>query len=931
MGITQMFKRMNGTLRRIISVAAAISMAFSLVMLSPVMSKADVNEPLSVRLELRKFCNQNDNTFKGSIDWEIEYKDSKPNTYGFFADSEYTNFSDSDEDGWSNCWAYLYETLVPGDVVTFIFKPIEGYELGLFNTFGTSEEIISRSENKVTVVITEGVSDYHIEAEIEKKGGNNPGGNEPGGQPSKSFVSFEGDTETILMEDGEFTDAYENLNEVKEGKIRIEKDGEWARVYIKNLGNKNDERPSSIWFGGDISLIVEGENYFNCVNLKDKTRVEVDGWVRDKDGNPPQLNVAHGFVCPSGTANELRFSGQVLVNIGTKETPTADAFYNINRVDIRNYEFHNREWKNVVIYAVTAFYKVDEVAIRSSKVEMHKHDMEVGGYKIKLVEEANTAIKLLEEAQLEVEINDINDFGLENASVFNYYYKSYPGGKIDSSEVVDCLAVGYMNADYKNEAGFELDNSISNESTFPIKDNDNRFEINYDSDNKLYKIKNTDPILFSVSYEIDGGIDFPNPDCGTLELNGYEKGFYTICKNRDDDGEHFEAWICPGETVNVTILPNAGYQYQKDTLNINGQIIPNNTPGEARGTYSFVMPENAGHICAGFAKTDDAVINESKNVKSAEVADTEGIAQNGNVKLELSDANVSSEDAAKLQAAAGEAIVDEVLDIDLSEMVVKNYDPNAKEQQSWDTPLTDLSKPVTIEVALSEKLEAGETVEVVREHDGKCEILKSSYDAATGTISFATDKFSTYAIAKNKKPDDKKPDDKKLANVTLDKKSYAYTGKQIKPKCTVTDDKGNKISSDCYTVKLANNKNIGKATVTITGKNGYTGTKKLTFTIVPAKVKSISTAKSTAKKKITLKWKKSLGAAGYEINLSTNKNFKKAVKKISIKSAKTLKKTITGLKGGKSYYVRIRGYKKVGKKTYYSDWTAFKKAVKIKK
>lgn len=70
-----------------------------------------------------------------------------------------------------------------------------------------------------------------------------------------------------------------------------------------------------------------------------------------------------------------------------------------------------------------------------------------------------------------------------------------------------------------------------------------------------------------------------------------------------------------------------------------------------------------------------------------------------------------------------------------------------------------------------------------------------------------------------------------------------------------------------------------------------------------------------------IKWKKKSGITGYQIQYSTNSKFKKGNKTIKIKKAKTVSKKITGLKPSKKYYVRIRTYKIVNKKTYYSSWS----------
>ena len=74
---------------------------------------------------------------------------------------------------------------------------------------------------------------------------------------------------------------------------------------------------------------------------------------------------------------------------------------------------------------------------------------------------------------------------------------------------------------------------------------------------------------------------------------------------------------------------------------------------------------------------------------------------------------------------------------------------------------------------------------------------------------------------------------------------------------------------------------------------------------------------------ITIKWKKKSNITGYQIQYSTNSNFKNNNKIIKIKKAKIASKNITGLKASKKYYIRIRTYK--GKK--YSNWSKKKNII----
>lgn len=95
----------------------------------------------------------------------------------------------------------------------------------------------------------------------------------------------------------------------------------------------------------------------------------------------------------------------------------------------------------------------------------------------------------------------------------------------------------------------------------------------------------------------------------------------------------------------------------------------------------------------------------------------------------------------------------------------------------------------------------------------------------------------------------------------------------------------------------------------------------------PGKVK-ITKAKNVKTKKLTVKWKKTSKAKGYQIQIASNKKFTKG------KKTKTLSKTTYSfkkLKKNKYYYVRVRAYVyNSNHKKVYGSWSAVKK-VKIKK
>lgn len=162
----------------------------------------------------------------------------------------------------------------------------------------------------------------------------------------------------------------------------------------------------------------------------------------------------------------------------------------------------------------------------------------------------------------------------------------------------------------------------------------------------------------------------------------------------------------------------------------------------------------------------------------------------------------------------------------------------------------------------------------------------------------------------------------KLGSIALEKEAYTYTGKEIKPAVIVKDAAGNVVDAGNYTVVYADNKNVGKATVTVTSNGKYTGTFTGSFIINP---KGTKISKAAAKSKgFKLSWQKQkTQVTGYEICYSLNKKFTSS-KKVVIKNAKTTSKTISKLKAKKKYYVQIRTYKTVGKTKYYSEWSKAK-------
>lgn len=151
--------------------------------------------------------------------------------------------------------------------------------------------------------------------------------------------------------------------------------------------------------------------------------------------------------------------------------------------------------------------------------------------------------------------------------------------------------------------------------------------------------------------------------------------------------------------------------------------------------------------------------------------------------------------------------------------------------------------------------------------------------------------------------------------------SQAYTGEKITPTVTITTREGVPLVLNTdYTVKYANNKKLGTATITVAGIGQYCGSTQIKFDILPKTVSSVK-AKKRAANYITLKWAKNSQVAGYQIwrANSLNGTYKK-IKQISGASTVTYKNT--GLESGRCYYYKVRSFMKSDGKTYYSEYSS---------
>ena len=172
-------------------------------------------------------------------------------------------------------------------------------------------------------------------------------------------------------------------------------------------------------------------------------------------------------------------------------------------------------------------------------------------------------------------------------------------------------------------------------------------------------------------------------------------------------------------------------------------------------------------------------------------------------------------------------------------------------------------------------------------------------------------------------------------NVTpkLNRNTITTNGTVQRPTVTVTDVYGNRlVYKKDFTVDYSNwnSKDVGRYTVTVTMMGNYSGSKTYPYYINPRGTTFLTSAQggfTGIKNGFTLKWNKQTDqTTGYQIQYATKSDFSNAATIYAGPSSAT-SKTITGRAANTRYYVRIRTYKNIGGKYFYSDWSTGTKSV----
>ena len=151
-------------------------------------------------------------------------------------------------------------------------------------------------------------------------------------------------------------------------------------------------------------------------------------------------------------------------------------------------------------------------------------------------------------------------------------------------------------------------------------------------------------------------------------------------------------------------------------------------------------------------------------------------------------------------------------------------------------------------------------------------------------------------------------------------KSFVYDGRTKLPPVTVTYEGTKLTRNKDYTLSYASNTNVGTGRITVTGKGSFTGSVELAFEITAPDVAAPANLRcSDANVNIMcMRWDSEGTVSGFELECYVGGRWKKIA---TLDSAKRYYKyTDNALAAGTTYKIRIRSYRDLSGKRYYSPY-----------
>lgn len=209
------------------------------------------------------------------------------------------------------------------------------------------------------------------------------------------------------------------------------------------------------------------------------------------------------------------------------------------------------------------------------------------------------------------------------------------------------------------------------------------------------------------------------------------------------DGDLFVAdGTIDAVSVDFRFIPDYGYQVT-DVLATEDSLLDRFTPGEEISSFTFAYePETNVHFIVEFTETADIINSEnSAVVQDAAIGNGENATDSGNLMMNIRDVDGEEVSEGLKNEVGGEEAL--YLDMELYQVVSKTG-----ENGDWENQLTELDDDIKVTLNVPELDPEGQYY-VIREHEAEYDRIDVEYNPDEQTVSFDTDKFSTYALVKD--------------------------------------------------------------------------------------------------------------------------------------------------------------------------------------
>lgn len=232
-------------------------------------------------------------------------------------------------------------------------------------------------------------------------------------------------------------------------------------------------------------------------------------------------------------------------------------------------------------------------------------------------------------------------------------------------------------------------------------------------------------------------IDEGNDVLITPETENIPDGCVVEFEQRDNNT--VGSLVVPDGSV-ATIKIWTEYGWQVTSFGINSQNV--DVDPDKIAEYTFTISKGNYHLGAVVEQTEDEVNAESEKVKAGSIELGDGEINEGTAMLTVSDADLTEEERERFQNEAGDYKVSTYLNIDLDQIFYDGHGDYWKGAE-----MKELDNEATITLQLEDGIDGNSVVIVHQKHDGTYEIIPTTYDPATHTLTFKTSSFSNYAIA----------------------------------------------------------------------------------------------------------------------------------------------------------------------------------------